>query len=260
MAPHSSTLAWKIPWMEEPDRLQSMGSLQVGQDWATSFSLFTFHFPALEKEMATHSSVLAWRIPGTAEPGGLPSLGLHRVRHDWSNLAAAAAAFTGGFPGGAGGKEPTCQCKRCGFDPWVEKIPWRRAWQPTPVFLPGENSLDRGARQATIHRVAKNWTWLKQLSMHTGSLHLLFIHTAVGVMFCPGILSWADWGAKASIMCGPCDNHRERREEATLAKHCSHLTIPCLHTLMISTSQERDGVWDARWRDRVGSHRSEVWI
>ena len=51
---------------------------------------FTFHFHALEKEMATHSSVLAWRIPRTGEPGGLPSVGLHRVRHDWSDLAAAA--------------------------------------------------------------------------------------------------------------------------------------------------------------------------
>ena len=50
---------------------------------------FTFHFHALEKEMATHSSVLAWRIPGTGEPGRLPSMGLHRVGHDWSNLAAA---------------------------------------------------------------------------------------------------------------------------------------------------------------------------
>ena len=53
---------------------------------------FTFHFHALEKEMATHSSVLAWRIPGTVEPGGLPSMGSHRVRHNWGNLAAAAAA------------------------------------------------------------------------------------------------------------------------------------------------------------------------
>ena len=43
---------------------------------------FTFHFHALEKEMATHSSVLAWRIPGTGEPGGLPSMGLHRVGHE----------------------------------------------------------------------------------------------------------------------------------------------------------------------------------
>ena len=50
---------------------------------------FTFHFHALEKEMATHSSVLAWRIPGMAEPGGLPSMGLHRVRHNWSDLAVA---------------------------------------------------------------------------------------------------------------------------------------------------------------------------
>ena len=53
---------------------------------------FTFHFHALEKEMATHSSVLAWRIPGTGEPSGLPSMGSHRVGHDWSDLAAAAAA------------------------------------------------------------------------------------------------------------------------------------------------------------------------
>ena len=92
MAPHSSTLAWKIPWTEKPGGLQSMESLRVGHDWATSLSLFTFHFHALEKEMATHSSVLAWRIPRMGEPGGLPSLGSHRVGHDWSDLAAAAAA------------------------------------------------------------------------------------------------------------------------------------------------------------------------
>ena len=79
MATHSSTLAWKIPGMEEPGRFQSMGSLS-----GTRLSDFTFifHFHALEKEMATHSSVLAWRIPGIGEPGGLPSMGSHRVRHD----------------------------------------------------------------------------------------------------------------------------------------------------------------------------------
>ena len=88
MATHSSTLAWKIPWTEEPGRLQSMGSLS----W-TRLSDFTFifHFHALEKEMATHSSVLTWRILGTRKPGGLLSMGSHRVRHDWSDLAAAAA-------------------------------------------------------------------------------------------------------------------------------------------------------------------------
>ena len=129
MAPHSSTLAWKISWTEEPGRLQSMGSRTVGHNWATWLSLFTFmhwrrkgqcsclgnprdrgawwaavhgvaesrtrlsaftftfHFHALEKEMAPHSSVLAWRIPGMLEPGGLPSMGSHRVGHDWSDLA-----------------------------------------------------------------------------------------------------------------------------------------------------------------------------
>ena len=92
MAPHSSTLAWKIPWMEEPGGLQSVGSLRVGHNWATSLSLFTFHFHALEKDMATHSSVLAWRIPGTGEPGGLLSMGSHRVGHDWNDLVTAAAA------------------------------------------------------------------------------------------------------------------------------------------------------------------------
>ena len=72
MATHSSTLAWQIPSMQEPGRLQSMGSLRVGHNIT-----FTFHFHASEKEMATQSSVLAWRIPGMGEPGGLLSMGLH---------------------------------------------------------------------------------------------------------------------------------------------------------------------------------------
>ena len=63
MAPHSRTLAWKIPWTEEPGGLKSMGSLK-SQTRLSDFT-FTFHFHALEKEMATHSSVLVWRIPGT---------------------------------------------------------------------------------------------------------------------------------------------------------------------------------------------------
>jgi len=77
MAPHSSTLTWRIPWTEEPGGLQSMGSQRVRHSFT-----FTFPFHALEKEMAAHSSVLAWRIPGTGEPGGLPSMGSHRVGHD----------------------------------------------------------------------------------------------------------------------------------------------------------------------------------
>ena len=79
MAPHSSTLAWKIPWMEEPGN--AVPGVAEGRARLSDFT-FTFHFHALEKEMATHSSVLAWRIPGTGKPGGLPSMGLHRVGHD----------------------------------------------------------------------------------------------------------------------------------------------------------------------------------
>ena len=71
---------------------------------------FTFHFHALEKEMATHSSALAWKIPWTEEPGRLQSMRFLRVRHDW---ATSLSLFT--------------------------FMHWRRKWQPTPVFLPGES-------------------------------------------------------------------------------------------------------------------------
>ena len=69
---------------------------QVAKSWTwLSDFTFTFHFHALEKELATHSSVLAWRFPSTGEPGGLPSMGSHRVGRDWSDLAAVAAAAVG---------------------------------------------------------------------------------------------------------------------------------------------------------------------
>ena len=104
MAPHSSTLAWKIPWMEEPGGLQSMGSLRVRHDWATSLSLFTFmHW----RRKWQPTPVFLPGVPGVGEPGGLPSMGPHRVGHNWSYLAAASAAgvdvcgakkATGSFP------------------------------------------------------------------------------------------------------------------------------------------------------------------
>ena len=77
MAPHSSTLAWKIPWTEEAGGLQSMGSgsRRVGHT-------FTVHFHALEKEMAIHSSILAWRIPWMEKPNRLQSMGSQRVGHN----------------------------------------------------------------------------------------------------------------------------------------------------------------------------------
>ena len=81
-------------WLENPvDGVASWAAVHGVARSRTRLSdfTFTFHFHALEKEMATHSSTLAWRIPGTGETGGLPSMGSHRVGHDWSDLAAAAA-------------------------------------------------------------------------------------------------------------------------------------------------------------------------
>ena len=86
MANHSSILAWRILWTEEPSGLLSIGSQRVRHDWS---DLACMH--ALEKETATHSNILSWRILWTEELGGLPSMGLHRVGRDWSDLAAAAA-------------------------------------------------------------------------------------------------------------------------------------------------------------------------
>ena len=77
MAPHSSTLAWEVPWMEEPGGLQSMGSRTRLSDIT-----FTFHFHALEKKMATHSSIVAWRIPGT----GTWWAAVYGVAQSWTRL------------------------------------------------------------------------------------------------------------------------------------------------------------------------------
>ena len=81
-------------------------------------------------------------------------------------------AVWGDFPGSSS-KEPPCQCKRhqrCWLDPWVGKIPWRRAWQPTPVFLPGESHGEGSLAGYIVHGVSKSRIWLKRLSMHTCSL------------------------------------------------------------------------------------------
>ena len=77
------------------------------------------------------------------------------------------------------------QCRRhrrLGFYPWVGKILWRRKWQPTPVFSCLENSMDRGAWWATVHRVAKSWTWLKWLSTHARTHIYIHIYTCCVVL------------------------------------------------------------------------------
>ena len=116
MAPHSSTLAWKIPWMEEPGELQSMGSLRVRHNWVTSLSLFTF---------------------------------MH----------------------------------------------WRRKWQPTPVFLPGE-SQGRGAWWAAIYGIAQSWTRLKRLSSSSSSI--------ASVQFSCSVVSDSLWPHESQHTWPPC--------------------------------------------------------
>ena len=92
MATHSSILAWKIPWAEDPGRLQSMRFRRVGRDWVTSLSLFTFmHW---RRKWQPTTVFLPGESQGTGSLMGC-RLGLHRVGHDWSDLAAAAAAFSG---------------------------------------------------------------------------------------------------------------------------------------------------------------------
>ena len=167
MTPHSSTLAWKIPWIEEPGRLQSMGSLRVGHNWATSLSLFTF---------------MHWRrkwqptpvcLPGESqgqEPGGLPSMGSHRVGHDWSDLAAAAGDYLG-FPGGPVVKKLPANARDMGVIPGLERSPRGQNGNPLQYSCLG-NLTDRGTLWATEHGVTKSRTWLSTYA-HTQPLHTL---------------------------------------------------------------------------------------
>ena len=125
----------------------------------------------LEKKMATHSSILAWRIPWTEEPGGLQSMGSQRVGHDWAtDLICSDLMYIYG------------------------KIPRRRRWQPTPVFLPGE-SMDRGAWQAMytgLQRVGHDWsdfahTYTKTYTLFKKfllNLSCLFPHSYVYSVLC----------------------------------------------------------------------------
>ena len=134
LATHCSALAWTIPLVEEPGRLQSMGSLRVGHDWATSLSLFTFmHWRR------------KWQPTPVFLPGESQGWGSLVGCHLWDCTESDTTEVTQqqqqhitiqGFPHSSVKNVPAMQKIR--FDSWVGKIPWRRKWQPTPVFLPGE--------------------------------------------------------------------------------------------------------------------------
>ena len=118
----------------------------------------------LEKDMATHSNILAWRIPWTEEPGGLQSMGSQRVRHNWVTNTFTLQL---GFPGGASGKESTCQCRRCkrlGFDPWIRKIPLQEEMAAHSSILTWEIPWTEEPGGLQFHAVTKKWTWQSNTS------------------------------------------------------------------------------------------------
>ena len=142
---------------------------------------FTFHFHALEKEMATHSSFCAWRIPGTGEPGGLPSMGSHRVGHDWSDLAAAAAYFHMGFPGGTSSKR-TCWPIQETKEMQVQSLGWKDTLEEgmgTPSSILAWR-LPR-TEKATLHRITKSWI---QLTTHTHTYMCVCVCFYICTMLC----------------------------------------------------------------------------
>ena len=123
-----------------------------GRGTTSFFCLWISSFQ--EKAMSAHSSTLVWRIPWTEEPGRLWSMGLLRVGHDW---ATSLSLFS--------------------------VMHWRRKWQPTPVFLPGENPRDGEAWWAAVYGVAQSWTRLKWLSSSSSSIQFSQLHLLKTLLF-----------------------------------------------------------------------------
>ena len=139
-----------------------------------------------------------------------------------------------GFPGGASGKESACWCwrlERPRFDPWVRKTPWRRAWQPSPVFLLN-NSMDRGVWQAVVHRVAKSRTWMKPLCGEVAVTleKEMVTHSSVPAWRTPGT---AEPGGLPSM-----GSHRVRHDWSDLAQQQQQQQLPMPETRVRSLGRE----------------------
>ena len=148
MATHSSVLAWRIPWTEEPGGLLSIGPHRVGHDWS---DLACMH--ALEKEMATHSSVLVRRIPGTEEPGGLPDT--YGVAQSWTwlkRLSSISISIRMGFPVVKNPPTNAGDTRDTGSIPGLRRSLGVGNGNPLQ-YSSLENSMDREAWRATVHGV-----------------------------------------------------------------------------------------------------------
>ena len=133
-------------WTGRPGMLQSMGLQRVGHDWATELNWIMLNVNN------TNVPIIRQRLVGLFKKYITQLYAIYR------KLGLASSASS---------KEPACQCRRHkggGFDPWVRKIPWRRARQPTAVFLPGESHGQRSLEGYTVHSITKSQTWLKQPS------------------------------------------------------------------------------------------------
>ena len=151
MAPHSSSLAWKIPWTEEPGRLQSMGLLRVGHDRATSLSLFTFmHW----RKKWQPTPVL---LPGESQGRG-SLVGCHlwgRTESDTTEVTQQHVLLMQGFPGDSDGKVPVCNVGDPGSIPELGRSPGEGDGSPLQYSCL-ENPMDRGTWYATVHGVTKS--------------------------------------------------------------------------------------------------------
>ena len=167
MATHSSILAWRVRWTEEPGGLQPVWSQRVGQNWATKRASLVAqrvkHLPVvqetwvwflgredpLEKEIATHSSTLAWEIPWTEKPGRLQSMRSQRVGHAEQLTISLLLGQVSFKLLSAKNQLRTVEEEKRKFmgnrklfkhsNQKFGKIPWRKSWQPTAVFLPGKS-------------------------------------------------------------------------------------------------------------------------
>ena len=142
MAPHSSTVAWKIPRMEEPGRLQSMGSLRVGHDWATSLSCIG----------EGNGNPLQCSCLENPRDGGAWWAAVYGVSQSRTQLQRLSSSSSSSSPDG---KESACN-SRPRFDPWVGKTPWRREWLSTLIFLLGEF---HGQSSYLLSSCSLFWAW-----------------------------------------------------------------------------------------------------
>ena len=174
MAPHSSTLAWQIPWMKEPGRLQCMGSLRVGHDWATSLSLFTFtHW---RRKWQPTPVFLPGESQGQGEPGGLPSMGSQRVGHDWSDLAAAEACPLNQWC------RPTISSSAAPFSSCPQSFPASRSFPISQLSTSGRQSIRVSASAPVLQVNVQGWLPLgltSLISLQSKRLSRVFSNTTV---------------------------------------------------------------------------------